>query len=149
MRIRARLFSLVGIVAAAGAAALASYFFLGSTSRAINREYSAVIELRYAVYALSYRMNALPSNQVVSAFKNFNAARAAYDAAYDRIGALKALPKASAETAKAVEIMLDLRSLAKDDLDSLGASYQALIDEFRHSQRQGRHELRPRFESAR
>ena len=59
MRIRTRLFSLIGIVIVAVAAALAAYFFLGKQARDINREYTSVIELRYATYALSYRMNAL------------------------------------------------------------------------------------------
>ena len=127
MRIRTRLFSLIGIVIVAVVAAFAAYFLLGKQSRDINREYTSVIELRYAIYALSYRMNALPSNQVVAAFKNFKKARDAYEAVYDRVAGLKALPQANPDTQKAVEIILNLRQLAKDDLDSLSNQYQQLI----------------------
>jgi methyl-accepting chemotaxis protein len=129
MRIRTRLFSLIAIVVVALGAAIVAYVLLGAESRSIEKEYQSVIDLRYAVYALSYRMNALPTNQVVGAFKDYKQARSDYEAAYDRVAALKVLPRASPATKKAVEIMLNFRELSKDDLDNLTTQYARLIDD--------------------
>jgi methyl-accepting chemotaxis protein len=129
MRVQTRLFSLIAIVVAAFGAALAAYVLLGTQSRAINQDYQSVINLRYAIYTLSYRMNALTSNQVVSAFNNYKKALDDYEAAYDRVAELKALPKANASTQKAVEIILNFRALSKEDLDSLGTQYAQLIED--------------------
>jgi methyl-accepting chemotaxis protein len=129
MNIKTRLSLLVGLVVVAMGVALAVYLALTAGARTIEREYGSVVELRYAIYTLSYRMNALPSNQVVSAFKKYKEARAAYETAYDRVAALKVLPRANASTEKAMEIMLNLRALMKDDLDSVTTQYSRLIDD--------------------
>jgi methyl-accepting chemotaxis protein len=129
MRVRVRLFSLVGIVVVSAIISLAAYYALSGRSREINKEYESVIELRYAIYTLSYRMNALPSNQIVAAFNDFKKARESYETAYDRIATLKALPQAGQDMRKAVEIILNMRALSKDDLDALTAEYQQLIDD--------------------
>ena len=129
MRVRTRLFSLIAIVVAAFGAALAAYMLLDAQSRAINQDYQSVINLRYAIYTLSYRMNALPSNQVVSAFKNYKQAKSEYETAYDRVAAMKVLPNANTATQKAVEIMLNFRQLSKEDLDALETQYAQLIED--------------------
>jgi methyl-accepting chemotaxis protein len=102
---------------------------LSSSSRAIEQDYNAVIELRYAAYGLADRMNSLPCTQLAPAFKKFQNARETYEKAFDRVAALKALPKANASTKDAVDRVLSLRALSNDKLDNLTTQYAQLIDD--------------------
>lgn len=133
MKIRTRLSLLVGIVALAFGIAFALYFMLSANARAIEKDYSAVVDLRYAVYALEDRMNTLPANQAIEAFKKYNNALEAYDIAYDRVAAMKALPNASGSAKRAVDRMLELRSSAKGNLDAMTALYAQLVDDINKS----------------
>jgi methyl-accepting chemotaxis protein len=129
MNIRTRLSLLVGIVVGAMGIALTVYLALSASSRALEREYASVVGLRYAIDSLSIRMNALTSNQVVAAFAKYKDARAVYESAYDRVAALKVLPRANPSTRKAVEVMLNFRALNKDDLDTLTTQYARIIED--------------------
>jgi methyl-accepting chemotaxis protein len=129
MNIRTRLFLLVGIVVAAMGFALSVYFALGANARAIEEDYGAVVELRYAAYLLEDRMNALPSYAMAAAFKRYTEARAAYEAAYDRVASLKVLPRATASTKQAVERMLEMRGYAEGNLDTMATLYAQLLDD--------------------
>jgi methyl-accepting chemotaxis protein len=127
MNIKTRLSLLVGIVVLAMGAAGLVYFTLIAGSSAIEKDYGALTELRYSVAVLEDKMNALPSNPMVEAFKKYSSSRAAYEAAYDRVAGLKALPRADASMKQSVERILDIRVSSKGNLDTMESLYSQLI----------------------
>jgi len=126
---RARLFLLVGVVALAMAMSLGSYFMLSARSREIEREYGSVNELKLAAFVLADKVNVLASSGMAPSFKKFKDARAAYDAAFDRVAALKVLPQASSSTKDAIDRILSLRDLSANNLDTVSSLYAQLTDE--------------------
>jgi methyl-accepting chemotaxis protein len=119
MKMRTRLFVLVGVVIIAMGIGLVANSALGAKARAIESEYGAVVELRYAAYALVEKVNAIPSGQVIPAAKKLKDARVAYEGAFDRVASLKVLPGANESTKAAVDRILNLRPLSESNLDSL------------------------------
>jgi len=129
MNIRTRLSLLVGIVVLAMGAAGTVYFSLIAGSVAIEQDYLALVDLRLAVSVLENRMNALSSNPMVEAFNKYSSSRAAYEAAYDRVAAMKALPRAGASIKQSVERILDLRATSKGNLDAMSDLYARILDD--------------------
>jgi methyl-accepting chemotaxis protein len=129
MKIRSRLTLLVGIVVLAMCAAGTAYFTLVAGSDAIEKDYGALVDLRYTVALLGKRMNALSSSQMAQAFKMYAEARKAYEAAYDRVTALKALPRANASTKRSVERILELRASSEGSLDAMAELYSRLLED--------------------
>jgi methyl-accepting chemotaxis protein len=129
VNIKTRLSLLVGIVVLAMVAAGLVYFTLIAGSSAIEDDYGALTELRYSVAVLEDKMNALASNPMVDAYKKYSSSRAAYEAAYDRVAGLKALPRADASMKQSVERILDIRVSSKGNLDTMESLYSRLIDD--------------------
>jgi methyl-accepting chemotaxis protein len=129
MSIKTRLSLLVGIVVIAMGVAGFVYFTLIAGSTAIEDDYSSLTDLRLAVSVLENRMNALSSNPMVEAFNKYSSSRAAYEAAYDRVAAMKALPRAGASIKQSVERILDLRATSKGNLDAMSDLYARILDD--------------------
>jgi methyl-accepting chemotaxis protein len=102
---------------------------LSARSREIEREYGSVNELKLAAFVLADKVNVLASSGMAPSFKKFKDARAAYDAAFDRVAALKVLPQASSSTKDAIDRILSLRDLSANNLDTVSSLYAQLTDE--------------------
>jgi methyl-accepting chemotaxis protein len=127
VNIRSRLSLLVGVVVVAMGMALGVYLALSAKSNAIVADYDTLTSLRFAVSVLENRINGLCANQMADAFKKFGSARDSYEAMYDKAAALKVLPKANDSMKRAVEDVLNLRAMSKNDLDAIQDIYAQLI----------------------
>jgi len=126
-KIRSKLLSLVaGVVMSLGLAA-GAYFWLQAPIVRISDERAAFSTLSSALQGLQVELNRLQTTGVKLEAPRYEAARRAYDAAFDEVAGLTVIPSLDPALEEAVSIILKVRELAAADLDALETSYATIV----------------------